>query len=97
MENHYQAIFDEYKNEDSPDTIDLHEQSKETAIKYLEKKVMTCFNEYDKLRVIVGLGNHNDDGRSVLGPAVREWLRTNGYDFQDEKGNPGCIIVFLDD
>ena len=93
---YYQDVFDEYNDEDSPNfdyTIDLHRQSKVTAIKYLEEKIMICKEKYDKLHVIVGLGNHNDNGISVLGPAVREWLRNNRYDFQDEEDNHGCIIV----
>jgi DNA-nicking Smr family endonuclease len=71
-------------------TIDLHGQTKEYALKFLEEKLNSTTKE--TLSVIVGKGNNSRNG-PVLGPAVEEWLRSNNYTFGYDPRNSGCIKV----
>ena len=71
-------------------TIDLHGQTKEYALKFLEEELNSKTKE--TLSVIVGKGNNSCNG-PVLGPAVEEWLRSNNYTFGYDPRNSGRIIV----
>ena len=60
--------------------IDLHGMTRDQAIRETHQRLlqiragrMSC-----KVRIITGRGEHAPDGVSVLGPAMEQWLETEG-------------------
>lgn len=56
--------------------VDLHGRTVAEALRALRHALHTCrYRGIERALVITGRGWHNPGGRSVLGPAVEEWLR----------------------
>lgn len=90
-----EAIFIQ-NNENRPSTvIDLHGLYVNEAIDILEEYVIfginNCFHQLD---VIVGQGNHSDDGPK-LKPNVMLFAENNGIPYTINERNPGCIHLRL--
>lgn len=81
-----------HMNENRPLTeIDLHGLYVYEAMEKLEQRIIDALdNRIRHLDVIVGQGNHSDDGPKIK-PSVVEFARNNNIHYIMGSENPGCI------
>lgn len=92
------------KSGNPADVLDLHGMTREEALKALSRFVGHAFARKRKtLIVITGKGLRSKGGRSVLKPAVEQWILTQGRyylraysDAPRAYGGRGAYILYLD-
>lgn len=98
VEEHNSAaarLYFEHHNKGAPaGTIDLHGLFVKEAIRRLEAFVAKAQKgQMGTIRVVVGAGNHSQDGVQRIRPAVETWLHGHGHEFTAV--NQGCLEVRL--
>ena len=60
--------------------IDVHGKNRRQAIDEVHQRLLRirAGRKSCKVRIITGRGEHTPDGIAVLGPAVKEWLDSEG-------------------
>ena len=81
------------------DEIDLHGETRDEAIKIVQKFVIDCYQKnFRSALIITGKGHHSAENAPVLKKEVKLWLERNGHsyitDFQEAPprfGGSGAI------
>lgn len=75
-----ERIYNQKNN--SMTTCDLHEQTVDTALKYVKEAIDRCkAHHLSKLNIITGKGNHSVNHKAVLYPVIHNYLKQNRYKF----------------
>ena len=92
------------KPEEAASRLDLHGLRKKEAIKLLEKIVAIRTKQVEEnhgpkegrdaieFNIVTGRGNHSG-GRSVLKPAVKDWLLDNNFQYEEFSNGAGYKIT----
>lgn len=85
-----------YNNNRGPLTeIDLHGLYTNEAIEMLEHRIVKASNHgVERLDVIVGQGNHSENGPKIK-PSVKAFAADNNIRYTINNRNPGCISLYL--
>lgn len=89
-------FFAENNEDNGHDVVDLHGQSVREAIKHTGRAIVNAVRWGEEtLTIIVGKGQHSDNGVARLKPAVKQYLRIQGWLHQNDPTNAGRIVVDL--
>lgn len=89
-------IFSIKNKELGLDQIDLHGLFVAEAEKFVDKRIQTAKKKkIEKLVIIVGAGNHSENGIQRIKPAIEDLLRKHGLQYSENTPNKGCLLVDL--
>lgn len=87
------------KGNEGPLQVDLHGLTRKEALALLERMFLGHPKPKGRVILIHGVGRHSADGRQVLKPLVREWLKEHAALFRlvrpgrPGEGGPGVTVV----
>ncbi|KAF9812539.1 hypothetical protein IEO21_06129 [Rhodonia placenta] len=90
-------VYAENNKRRRSNTVDLHGLYVAEALEYAQRAIGAARESGQaKLSLIVGQGQHSENGVAKIKPALEEWLQKRGTAYKPDERNPGRLVITLD-
>lgn len=90
-------VYAENNKRRRSNTVDLHGLYVAEALEYAQRAIGAARESGQaKLSLIVGQGQHSENGVAKIKPALEGWLQKQGTAYKPDEQNPGRLLITLD-
>lgn len=90
-------VYAENNKRRRSNTVDLHGLYVAEALEYAQRAIGAARESGQAtLSLIVGQGQHSENGVAKIKPALEEWLQKRGTAYKPDERNPGRLVITLD-